>query len=261
MRFSGATPLCARRHRSSGSAAGVLRGVHFADVPPGQAKYVTATHGAVLETGCVYVVPLLESLALAADMSAAANPKSSTGRIDVFVRLVIDSANGRNALTGYARMAGSSGAPSLHWRILVRVDRAEILQSIWTVLWKLVGIAEICLVPLLGLFYWARHRQSVEETQASLARRALEANEARIRKIVDIALDAVITIDERGLVTGWNPQAEHIFGWRADEVIGQSLTTTIIPPRYREGHERGLRRYAETGTGPVLNKRIDVFSE
>ena len=170
----------------------------------------------------------------------------------------IDSANGRNALTGYARMAGSSGAPSLHWRILVRVDRAEILQSIWTVLWKLVGIAEICLVPLLGLFYWARHRQSVEETQASLARRALEANEARIRKIVDIALDAVITIDERGLVTGWNPQAEHIFGWRADEVIGQSLTTTIIPPRYREGHERGLRRYAETGTGPVLNKRIEI---
>ena len=60
------------------------------------------------------------------------------------------------------------------------------------------------------------------------------------------------------MVTGWNPQAEHIFGWRADEVIGQSLTTTIIPPRYREGHERGLRRYAETGTGPVLNKRIEI---
>ncbi len=170
----------------------------------------------------------------------------------------IDSANGRNALTGYARMAGSSGAASLQWRILVRVDRAEILQSIWTVLWKLVGIAEIGLVPLLGLFYWARHRQSVEEAQAALARHALEANEARIRKIVDIALDAVITIDERGLVTGWNPQAEHIFGWRIDEVIGQSLTTTIIPPRYREGHERGLRHYAETGTGPVLNKRIEI---
>lgn len=167
----------------------------------------------------------------------------------------IDSANGRNALTGYARMAGAAG---LQWRILVRVDRAEILQSIWTVLWKLVGIAEICLVPLLGLFYWAQHRQRVEEAQAALARRALEANEARIRKIVDIALDAVITIDERGLVTGWNPQAERIFGWRADEVLGQSLTTTIIPPRYRDGHERGLRRYAETGTGPVLNKRIEI---
>lgn len=170
----------------------------------------------------------------------------------------IDSKSGRNALTGYARMTGSPGIPDLQWRILVRVDRAAVLQSIWAVLWKLVGIAEICLIPLLGLFYWARHRQSVEEAQSALARRALEANEARIRKIVDIALDAVITIDERGLVTGWNPQAEQIFGWKSEEVIGQSLTNTIIPPRYREGHERGLRHYAATGAGPVLNKRIEI---
>lgn len=46
--------------------------------------------GAVLETGCVYVVPLLESLALPDDISAAANPKSSTGRLDVFTRVIAD---------------------------------------------------------------------------------------------------------------------------------------------------------------------------
>jgi dCTP deaminase len=47
-------------------------------------------NGAVLEKGCVYLVPLRERLALPADISAMANPKSSTGRIDVFVRLVVD---------------------------------------------------------------------------------------------------------------------------------------------------------------------------
>ena len=46
--------------------------------------------GAVLEVGCVYVVPLLESLALPAGVSAAANPKSSTGRLDVFTRVIAD---------------------------------------------------------------------------------------------------------------------------------------------------------------------------
>ena len=46
--------------------------------------------GAVLERGCVYLVPLRERLSLPEDVSAAANPKSSTGRIDVFVRLVTD---------------------------------------------------------------------------------------------------------------------------------------------------------------------------
>ena len=46
--------------------------------------------GAVLERGCVYVVPLLESLKLRDSISASANPKSSTGRLDIFTRLITD---------------------------------------------------------------------------------------------------------------------------------------------------------------------------
>lgn len=51
---------------------------------------IDLTGGAVLETGCVYVVPLLESLSLSKGISAAANPKSSTGRLDVFTRVIAD---------------------------------------------------------------------------------------------------------------------------------------------------------------------------
>src|SRR5262245_16949907 len=50
--------------------------------------------GAVLETGCVYIVPLMESLALPEDIAAAANPKSSTGRLDVFTRVIADETRG-----------------------------------------------------------------------------------------------------------------------------------------------------------------------
>jgi len=50
--------------------------------------------GAVLETGCVYLVPLIESLALPADIAAATNPKSSTGRLDVFTRVIADETRG-----------------------------------------------------------------------------------------------------------------------------------------------------------------------
>jgi dCTP deaminase len=49
---------------------------------------------AVLETGCVYIVPLIESLALPEDIAAAANPKSSTGRLDVFTRVIADRTRG-----------------------------------------------------------------------------------------------------------------------------------------------------------------------
>src|SRR5215208_2912790 len=52
------------------------------------------TDGAVLETNCVYIVPLLESLALPPDIAAAANPKSSTGRLDVFTRVIADETRG-----------------------------------------------------------------------------------------------------------------------------------------------------------------------
>jgi dCTP deaminase len=51
---------------------------------------VNLTDGAVLETGCVYIVPLLESLKLPKGVSAAANPKSSTGRLDIFTRVIAD---------------------------------------------------------------------------------------------------------------------------------------------------------------------------
>ena len=51
---------------------------------------IDLTPGAVLETGCVYVVELMESLALPQDVSAAANAKSSTGRLDLLTRLIAD---------------------------------------------------------------------------------------------------------------------------------------------------------------------------
>ncbi len=50
--------------------------------------------GAVLETACVYIVPLIESLALPPDIAAATNPKSSTGRLDVFTRVIADETRG-----------------------------------------------------------------------------------------------------------------------------------------------------------------------
>ena len=52
------------------------------------------TGGAVLETGCVYIVPLMESLALPVNLAALANPKSSTGRLDVFTRVIADRTRG-----------------------------------------------------------------------------------------------------------------------------------------------------------------------
>ncbi len=64
---------------------------------------IDLTRGAVLETGCVYVAPLLESLALPDRIAASANPKSSTGRLDVFTRIIADGVAAFDAIPpGYA---------------------------------------------------------------------------------------------------------------------------------------------------------------
>ncbi len=81
---------------------------------------------------------------------------------------------------------------------------------------------------------------------------------AGLQSVLDTALDAVVVMDVRGLVVGWNDHASEIFGWEAREAIGQRLSNLIVAPQYRTAHETGLSHYLQTGNGPVLNQRIEV---
>ena len=97
--------------------------------------------------------------------------------------------------------------------------------------------------------------EAVERLQAE---RAVRKSEARTRLIIDTALSAVVGMDDKGAIIGWNTQAERIFGWTRQEAIGRAMTDTIIPYAHREAHQRGLERFLKTGDGPVLNRRIEI---
>ena len=77
----------------------------------------------------------------------------------------------------------------------------------------------------------------------------------KARTIIDKAYDAFIEIDINSIIVDWNAQAETIFGWSHQEVIGQRLSEIIIPTQYREAHLRGLKHLKNTSEGPVLNKK------
>ena len=96
------------------------------------------------------------------------------------------------------------------------------------------------------------------ERRAEELLREFQEREQRIRSILETALDAVVTMNPAGQITGWNPEAERIFGWSRQEAVGRRMSDTIIPPQYREAHERGLQRFLHTGEGPLLNKRIEI---
>lgn len=86
----------------------------------------------------------------------------------------------------------------------------------------------------------------------------LQQSEERNRLIMNAALNAIITIDAKGNINFWNNQAEIIFGWKKQEVLGKSLADVIIPSEHKKGHEKGMRTYMETGEGPVLNKQLEL---
>ncbi len=98
-------------------------------------------------------------------------------------------------------------------------------------------------------------RAAAERKAARLAR---SEHLRRLASIFDSALDAVVTMDAGGQITDWNPIAETIFGWSKSEVVGRSVADTIMPKRYRQAHNAGLRHFLATGDGPVLNQRLEL---
>jgi len=104
----------------------------------------------------------------------------------------------------------------------------------------------------------ARLALALDVTDQKQAEEALRQSEQRTRLIIDTALDAVITMSSSGAISDWSAQAERMFGWSRAEALGQQMSDTIVPPRYRDAHNRGLKKFLETGEGPVLNTRIEV---
>jgi len=106
----------------------------------------------------------------------------------------------------------------------------------------------------------AAHRLKMAKAKAlqSSAEEALLENELKLRTIINSALDAVISIDGEGLVTEWNMRAEKMFGYKAEEVLGTPLTSTIIPHTHRSAHKKGMGHYHKTGEGPVLGQKIEI---
>ena len=86
----------------------------------------------------------------------------------------------------------------------------------------------------------------------------LREREEETRLILDTALDAVVTFNKAGHILSWNSQAERMFGWLREEILGQSLVDTIIPEVYRQGYLEGLKNFVKTGASEILNHRVEL---
>ena len=107
-----------------------------------------------------------------------------------------------------------------------------------------VGRTEIDGQPAFtGILHDLSRRVEVEE--------ALRKSEERLRSIVESAVDAIIVIDERGLIQAFNPSAERMFGYRIGDVLGRNVNM-LMPSPDRERHDGYLHHYLTTGEQKII---------
>lgn len=92
------------------------------------------------------------------------------------------------------------------------------------------------------------------------ARDALRESEERNRGIVETAVNAIITINERGIIENVNSATERMFGWTKDELTGQNVSI-LMPEPYRSQHDAYLSRYQHTGERKIIGIGREVIAQ
>ena len=89
---------------------------------------------------------------------------------------------------------------------------------------------------------------------------ALKAEQAINSGIIEHSLNAIIVIDENGLVEDFNKAACQIFGYEKEDLMGLEMAGFIIPEDQRHHHRNAMEHYTKTGEGNILNQRVEVLA-
>lgn len=96
----------------------------------------------------------------------------------------------------------------------------------------------------------------IDINDQKLAEEAFQESDLKFRSVIESANDAIILADENGIILSCNPSTIRIFGF-CEEIVGQPVTV-LMPERYREAHETGIRRFRETGEPRLMGKTVEM---
>ncbi|HEX6201315.1 MAG TPA: PAS domain S-box protein [Thermoanaerobaculia bacterium] len=193
----------------------------------------------LLLSGVVFALDLVLPLGVAAAVPHAAVVILSVALGETRFTLVI--AVLASVLSGLGGVFSPEAPPAGYELFAVIVNRGLALLTIWA-------------VAVLGLLL---NRERARRGQVD---RELRQSLARTRAILETAVDAFVTIDERGIIQSLNPSAERMFGYASAEVVGENVKV-LMPSPWREEHDRYLGRYLETGEKRIIGIGREVMGQ
>lgn len=136
-------------------------------------------------------------------------------------------------------------ATSLGYGPFHQVDAQQGIVALWVFM---------CTLTLVVLMI------TVLQSQRALTEQELRDSQAKLRAVVDGALDAVVTIDAEGRLIEFNPAAERIFGHARADVMGKTLAEVMIPNYLREAHTNGHQQFIKTGHKHIFDRRLELVA-
>ncbi len=136
--------------------------------------------------------------------------------------------------------------------VVVAMKKSSVLFPIYLEVGSYGGLLILFALTLLA-FGEVRRRQ-LSQREEELARNAAE----RLQSTIYASLDAVVTMNEDGICTDFNPAAEEIFGLPKHKIIGERLADYIIPKEYRDAHENGMARFRKTRSSALAGRRLEL---
>ncbi len=87
------------------------------------------------------------------------------------------------------------------------------------------------------------HRPATDQSDLERERRLNQKLDERVRRLIDTASDAVVTIDQQSVIIDWNGKTEAMFGWSPGEAVGRVPTELIAPAKHGAHHHYGLAKF------------------
>lgn len=124
-----------------------------------------------------------------------------------------------------------------------------------------VTLYSIVTIITLGAVVWytvtALNKRDLRQQRIQ---QALRDSEEETQAVFHNAPDAIIVIDKEGRIVKWNPQSAVLFGYNANEAIGELLSELVIPEEFRIAHQKGMQRFLHTNQSDIIGKTVDIWA-